>query len=403
MKKQSIILILLLSFLVFNTACDKFATNVDPLIDQVEDDRLTSEDQIQFVINGVHTRFTDALDVNTLLSDILSDELIFDERVPNATYPQFREIDTGDILRTNNSIDGSYDLLGELRFFADNLIERIGNINFSDENLEAEAYYYGYFYGGVARMFYAAYYGLDETTPGGVIDAGPFIPAAEMYDKAAEKFAEALDYADAYQTEVVNTLLARMDLYQNDYTSAAAYAADGLMEGDDPYQAKYTIEDANYWWTQGGRGRSQVVLDFRFKDYVDEDPAEAARVLLDPILGSDSTTFYRQGKYLKETSPFDFVSWQENYLMLAECALKGATTDQTALDYVNAVRSSHGLADLDEVDMDVLMEERDKELMCTGTRAPDQLRWDIWHLKAGLWQYLCIPESEFNANPNLTL
>jgi hypothetical protein len=401
MKKQSIILILLLSFLVFITACDKFATGVDPLIDQVEDDRLTSEDQIQFVINGVHTQFTDVVDQIGMLSGLLSDETIFDERVPNATYPTFRNIDNGEIQLIDNSVDGCYDFLGELRFFADNLIERISNIDFSDEALETEAYFYGYFYGGIARFIYATYFADDETTPGGVIDGGPFVPAADMYDLAVEKLTDALDYADDYQTKVVNTLLARIYLFQEDYTNAATFAADGLMEGDNPYQAKYTIEDPNWWWTQGGRGRSQVVLDFRFKDYVDEDSTEAARVVLDPIMGSDSTIFYRQGKYLKETDPIDYVSWEENYLMLAECALNGENTASTALDYINDIRSSHELADLADVDMDVFMEERDKELMCTGSRLPDQHRWDIWHLAAGKWQYLPIPESERSGNPNI--
>jgi len=401
MKKQSIILVLLLSFLLFITACDEYATSVDPLIDQVEDERLTSEDQVNFVINGVHTEFTDVVEQIQLLSGLLADELIFDQRVPNATFPTFDNIDDGEILYTDNSIDGCFNALGQVRFFADNLVERVGSIDFSDNALMNKAYFYGYFYGGIARSFYAGYFAVDKTTPGGVIDAGPFIPQADMYDQAIAKLNLALDYADDYQTKLVNTLLARIYLNQNDYTNAAAYAADGLVEGDEPYQAKYTVEDPNWWWTQGGRGRSQVVLDFRFKDYVDADAEEEARVLLDPITGSDETIFYRQGKYLYETSPINFITWQENNLILAECALNGATTAESALSYVNAVRASHGISDLDDVDMDALMEERDKELMCTGSRLPDQHRWDIFHLETGKWEYFPIPESERNANPNI--
>lgn len=401
MKKQSIILVLLLSFLVFITACDKFATSVDPLIDQVEDDRLSNEDEINFVINGVHTEFTDVVEQIQLLSGLLADELIFDERVPNATFPTFRNIDNGEIQLTDNSIDNCFNALGQCRFFADNLIERTNGINFSDTDLEDKAYFYGYFYGGITRMFYAAYFSLDKTTPGGVIDGGAFIPQDDMYDLALAKFDLALNYAGDYEAKLVNTLIARIYMNQNDYTNAATYAADGMEEGDDPYQALYILEDPNWWWTQGGRGRSQVVLDFRFKDYIDDDSTEVARVLLDPIEGSDGTMFYRQGKYLYENSPIDFITWQENYLILAECALNGATTAQTALDYINDVRGSHGLDDLTAVDEDVLMEERDKELMCTGSRFPDQHRWDIWHLAVGKYEYMPIPESERNANPNI--
>jgi len=407
MKKQFfIIFVLLLSFLVFTTACDEFSTSVDPPIDEVEDALLTSESEVEFVITGVRTEFTDVIEQVGLLSGLLADELIFDQNVPNATFPTFNNIDDGEIQLTDNSVDGCFNALGQLRYFADDLVGRIGNIEFENENLENKAYFYGYFFGGVARMFYAAYFGLDETTPGGVIDAGAFIPQDDMYDLAVTKLTNALDYASASQEKVVNTVLARLYLNQNDYTNAATYAADGLMEGDNPFQATYVIEDPNWWWTQGGRGRSQVVLDFRFKDYVDANPDEACRVLLDPIMGRDGNYYYRQGKYLEETSPIDFVTWQENYLILAECALNGETTAQTALDYVNALRASRAtsdyqLDDLTAIDMDVLKLERDKELMCTASRFPDQHRWDIFHLAEGKWEYLPIPESERNANPNI--
>ncbi|MEJ2628978.1 MAG: hypothetical protein P8078_10520, partial [bacterium] len=240
MKKQSIILVLLLCFLIFVIiACDEFSTSVEPLIDEVEDYRLTSESQVDFLINGIHARFTDTYDYTGVLSGILADECIFDRRVPNATYPTFEELDDGDILLDNNSVDNLFEFLGELRFFADNLLERIGDIDFSDETLENKAYFYSNFYGGVARYFYATYFGLDETTGGGVINAGPFIPSADMYDLAVTKLTTALDYADASQAKLVNTLLARIYLYQNEYTDAATYAANGLIEGDAPYQALY--------------------------------------------------------------------------------------------------------------------------------------------------------------------
>ncbi len=421
MKKRFIAYIMLLSFLILTIpACQDYVTSVDPLIDQAQDDLLTSENQIPFIINGVFTEFTDAVEQTMMLSGLLSDETIFDNRVPNATFPTFDNIDRGEITLDDNSIDGCFNAVGEMRFVADNLVERVDKITFEDAALEARARFVGNFFGGVARMFYAQYFAIDENTPGGVIDAGPFIPQADMYNLAVAKFTAALTHADAYQAKVVNTLLARIYLNQNNYATAATYAASGMVSGDAPYQALYDLEDANWWWTQGGRGRSQVVMDFKYKEMLDADPEEGivitlgaetkdalaevaaatGRLFLDPILSNDgSMTFYRQGTYLEETSSINFVTWQENNLILAECALNGQAGDALAL--VNEVRQSHGISDLAAVDMAVLKLEREKELVNTGARLSDQHRWNEWHLPAGRWKYLPIPDNERNANPNI--
>jgi len=70
------------------------------------------------------------------------------------------------------------------------------------------------------------------------------------------------------------------------------------------------------------------------------------------------------------------------------------------------------LSALESVDLDVLYDERDKELWCTGNRASDQTRWDRWHETSnvatdmeetlyGNWKYLSISLFEKNNNPNL--
>jgi len=402
MKKQSIFLIFILSLTMLWLSCGKWSTSIDPLIDRVEDVRLTSENQIPFVINGVKTRFATTHDVLMLLCCLLSDEMFFDSNVPNATYPTFADIDVGHITTDNNSVDGAYNALGELRFFADDLVRRVGEVGgFSDANLKNEALFWGKFFGGVARYFYATYFGLTETQGGGIIDNGPFISSADMYNLALEKFTEALTYTDdAYLTRVVNSIIARIYLFEGDYTKAAQFADKGMVEGDDPFQSLHSIDEDNYFWQQAGPGRTQAVVDWRFKDYVVADPNELSRVPLDSIKGNNDVWYYRQGKYLNEKAPINFISWQDNNLMLAECALNGAGTGD-ALALINAVRASHGIDPLTTVDMSVLKTERDKEICWTGIRLPDERRWSDWHLAAGTWEYLPITERERNINPNI--
>ena len=90
--------------------------------------------------------------------------------------------------------------------------------------------------------------------------------------------------------------------------------------------------------------------------------------------------------------------------MLAELALQGQSVGVSALDAVNAVRAANGISNLVNIDLNVLLHERDKELFCQGQRIIDQNRHaDLlnWHLGESLtWHFLPIPYEEELANPN---
>ena len=405
MKKQLISLIILLSMLIAWSSCEDYATGVDPLIDRVEDERLNSEDQIGFVITGVKVQFGFTVDDLLQISDLLSDAMFFDANLPGASYPTYADIDVGEITFDNNSVDVPYNNVGELRFFADDLIRRVGEINFTDESLKNEALYWGNLFGGIARYLYAAYFGLTQEQGGGIIsidEPGPFIPSAEMYDLALVKYNAALSTApDDYLKRVVNSLIARIHLFEGDYSNAATFAQNGMVEGDEPFQSLYNMENWNQYYAQAGRGRWQCGANYRFNDYITADPNEANRILIEQVIGNDDTTvYYGQSKYTEQGSPIAFVTWQENELMLAETELRTGNSTG-ALTRINNVRASHGIDALTAVDLDVLYQERDKELCFTGLRLIDQRRFNNWHLGAGTWKYFPITQSERNINPNI--
>jgi hypothetical protein len=92
--------------------------------------------------------------------------------------------------------------------------------------------------------------------------------------------------------------------------------------------------------------------------------------------------------------------------MLAEVELQegGATGPANARTLIDEVRASHEIDPLPlttTVDINLLLEERDKELYLTGNRMVDQRRYDNWHLPAGSWKYFPITQSERNNNPEL--
>jgi len=399
MKKINFyVLIILVSVLV--SSCKDYVTNIDPFIDRVEDGLLNDAGQIPFVIAGVQTRFSNTSTRLNNQADGLSDEFIFDQNVPNATFPTFREINNGQMLVDNNSVRGVYTALGQYRYYADNLVERVNKITITDAALKNRALYTGTFYGAYARYQYATYFGK-ATEGGSPIDGSAFINATELYNQAITLFKQALTYTtDAKTIRIVNSSIARIYLYRGDYANAATFAKLGMIKGDAAFQALHNINESSDYWGNSGAGRTQFVTDFRFKAYVDADPKEASRIKIASKLGNDKKkTYYYQVKYLQD-SPEDAMTWQENNLMLAELALRGQATG-VALTLVNEVRSSHSLDPLLLANLDVIYVERDKELFCSGSRLPDQRRFNKWHLGAGTQQYFPITSDEINSNKNL--
>lgn len=394
---QTFILVLLTFWVL---SCGEYVQNVDKPINNQDDSLLTSESQAVFMMNGVKAKFSSTLAQITVCADGLSDQLIFTRMVPGATYPQFEEMESGNIQINNNSVKDVEQLLGQLRFYADTLAGRANYISWTDTAKMFETYYTGYLYGGIARFMYASYFALEPENGGGVINAGPFIPSNQMYQLALARFDQALQYADPSQAKIVHSFKARVYLALGLYSEAASEAELGLTEADGLFEAQYSFEASNFWWQQAGNGRSQWAVDNRFNGYVQADPTESTRIPLIPIEGYDGAIYYLQGKYPDDKSPIVVLSWQEMQLIQAE-ALARSNQNTEALTFVNTVRASHGLDARTETNLDSIMIERDKELFCMGMRLIDQRRADKWHLPPGAWKFLPITEEERESNPNL--
>lgn len=442
----------LVTFLVLLTftACDSLIEDVQDPIDSVDSEELNSADQVDFLITGVQARFSNTYDNVTVLSSLLSDQFLFGGNTGGgATFPTYRDLDLGAPTLDNNSVDTGQNYLGEYLFLADDLIDRVAAIDdlgpdeggFAGGNEDPNrlrALFVGHFHGGLARYFWATYWGRSEREGGGVIsdldtpadpERGDFIPSAAMYQQALDKLDEAEAYADAYDaavgnadgysTRLINSVRARIHLFQNDLDAAETAAENGLEPGDAPLRAEYidrATNQQNEWFSAGGPGRVQTIADFRFiNDYLGGDlgAPESARIPLAPDgtveTANGEVTIYRQALYESRDAAIDFITWQENELMLAEIEVRQGEGDP--LSRVNEVRAASLLDDLDSVDLDVIYEERDKELFTQGLRLPDQRRAEenslnvdpdahYWHLAEDTWWYLPITLAERNNNPN---
>ncbi|MFO8232470.1 MAG: RagB/SusD family nutrient uptake outer membrane protein, partial [Longimonas sp.] len=243
---------------------------------------------------------------------------------------------------------------------------------------------------------------------------------------------------------VVNSLKARIAIFQDNPAEAASFAEDGLQPGDPAFQNEYidrSGNQSNIWDVQGGIGRAQAAPAPRFfysPDYLDEDfdAAEASRIrVLDPagsdadpehdaytvdsgvvtddgnffanrdalhplrfpvnLSAGDEAILPLQGRYPNPGENIDFITWQEMHLIRAEAAERGATSEDP-LALVNEVRDSHGLDAIEAADYDginTIFMERDKEMFTTGIRLVDQRRASVneipgldldrhgWHLE----------------------
>ncbi len=402
------------------TGCDSFVEDVDPPTDRFASDSLDSQDQITFLVTGVKEGFNDAYDQLAILSDLLSDVGQFDTAVRNSTFPTYGDIDRGEILPDNNSVDGLYGAVNEYRFLADDIIRRANetiefsddpatpNVNEADRDRNA-ALYAGNFHGGIARYMLGTYFGTDATTGGAPISddrdnpSAP-IPTSELYSQADAKLAMAATLTTSgYDQRVINTLRARIALFSGNRGQAASFAQNGLQEADAPYLGRYASTSLNEYWSNGGRGRTQVSTADRFVAYDSTD----TRSLVENAPAASAANpgpFYRQALYTSNSDPIPFVTWQENALILAEADIFDGGDTADARTRINAVRDSRGLDALEDgaaVDQALLIQTRDRELFTQGQRLVDQRRFGIFHLPAGRQQYFPLTQTERNANPNV--
>jgi hypothetical protein len=450
MRRSLILSVVLLAFLF--TSCDSFTGDVREPNDEVNAEGVTSPTDVEFLATGVRAAWANAYGEITVVASLLSDQFRFG-RNGDATFPTFRDIDEGLIGEDNNSNDAINQFVGEYRRLADDLITAANSVEFGPDPVisQNQALFLGNLHGANSRFLYAAYMGNGPRTPGGAINESAFIPSPAMYDSARVKFERARALASsAAQQKFVNSAEARSALYagtefgsnaggyDNALQRAAELASQGLKQGDDPVQVLFSTQVPTPWFNDGGPGRTQVVAQdgelnpnvstYRnpgavrsFPEVVENNQAETGRI---PLAGMNSggafdvdegVIEFAQAKFLERSSPINYLSWQEMNLIRAELEIRGFDAgSESALDLVNAVRSSFDLSALSSLGgnesarLETIAQERDRTLFALGQRLIDQRRLDVvdWHLVDDFqgrttFQHLPLNGDELNANPNL--
>ncbi len=300
--KRPLALGILLVFAGTFAACDSFVSNVDQPKDAAGDEQFNDPAEAEYLITGIRAQWADSHSGVTDLADGLSDEFRFGIN-SNATFPTFEQIDAGIIRDDNNSVTNALADLQEYRYLADDLLRRLEESNGFDPDApaasasEAEIRYAANVHGANARYYLATYFGHpdDPRRGGATIDTSAFIPSPELYQRAEDKYANALEQAEAMGDGLlqrrVQSVRARNALYAGTHDfeatgglqgpealqAAAEYAREGLQEGES-WDVAYDLNTVNDYHNQAGAGRLQLAVQDGNKAQLAGGVSESYRV-----------------------------------------------------------------------------------------------------------------------------
>ena len=248
------------------------------------------------------------------------------------------------------------------------------------------------------------------------VDGGPLLTRDEVMELARERFTSALAHAQASgRADIANMALvgrARASLNLGELT-AAAEDAQAVPEGFE-VQATYSTatqrrENRQY---RDNHAERWVSVDPTFRDLEIDGVADPRVPVQDAgVIAQDGLTdLWVQLKYDSRSASIPIASWEEAQLIIAE-----ADGGQEAITAINRLREA---SDLPEVPsdyagdvLDLVLEERRRELFLQGHRINDMIRHDRLEFPSGSTHKgvprgnttcLPLPEVERANNPNLS-
>ncbi len=227
--------------LILMTACENV---LDPEpVDLLTNDLVLNEQaDVGNVEIGLYSAFRNITPVTVIAGDFTADMLSH-----NGTFSQYRELGTKQISAANSSVDALYSSIYNTIYIANFILERLPDVPGVSATQRNQVTGTAHFLRGYA-YFIALY------TFGGVplvlttdIETNQNIPRAssdEILSQITEDYDEALDLVPDETTNAgyvgvhaVQAALARLNLYLENWSDAAAFATDVIESGE------YTLED----------------------------------------------------------------------------------------------------------------------------------------------------------------
>jgi hypothetical protein len=368
----------------------------------------------------------------------LFDAMVTDDAQHVGSYPTYREVDdplpkTWDLLNTH--LNGSYQQMARARWVADAAIERVKGVCADtvwgrNANVASIYVYAGYAYAWLADLY-----------DGAPIDGGPKITRAQLYQKAIERFTQAVTIGTnasnaalpgRVATSVGSTTgvitaasgsewakraqagLARVYHITGNIAQAKTYADLASPVGQTTllFNAVFSLNSTreNNMWYFANLNRNEVSVSPDARALYAANPTDTrirtTRATGSGGMGGDGNReWWVQYKYTSYGSLLRVAGWQEMELIRAEAAQKSGDL-AGAIAAINRVRAAvSGLAarasssDANQV-LDWIKYERRAEFFWEGRRMAD-LRYfgETAKIKATTG-FFPIPSSERDTNPN---
>lgn len=367
-------------------------------------------------------------------SDLLSDNLI---NPPNATAASYREVDNNAVLPENTSVEGIWNAAYDAINVANNVIAVIPKLDFLTQDEKNQALGELYFLRALHHFNLVNYFGdipvKTEPTIGLTQVDAARVPVQDVYKQIVSDLTEAEKFLPEGSSTIranrnaASALLARVYLYQTDYSRAEAYASKVIdskrytllnnygeifkdYSGESIFEVDFTPLDRNrvaqyfYPLTLNGRGEVAPALTF-YQSYEPDD-----KRLID-IFGLSGTQPFVK-KYSDQATGGDNIKvlrLAEMYLIRAEARANLSIDLNAALSDLNTIRERAGLKGIQSLNKDDILsaveKERGFELAYEGHRWFDLVRTNraiqVVPTVKNVHQYLLpVPQSELDTNKN---
>ena len=404
----------------------------------VEDGVITTKERANLAINGMYDGLQDEEYYANYL--ITFGDLAADNLDHTGTFTTSKQVDNNEVLTNNVTLNTVWDQVYYVINMANTIIADVPQIDNIDQatadRMQGEAYFVralSYFslvksWGGVPLQITP----VRNTTD---VEKLSRSSVSQVYDQIESDLDDAIGGLEGFMENgrasawAAKALKSRVHLYQGEYQLAHDLADDVIKNGpyaleqdftaifdyQNPYSSEsifevdFTGQDANslaFWYFEDDfGGRYEYGVNPGLVNAYEPDDERLGAVYFYPSTGN-----YMVYKYQDIGSGSDNVMvlrLGEMYLNRAEALFYGATGTSTAADDINTIRNRASLTDLEEaVSLDILLDERRKELAFEGHRWYDLTRTDrgveVLPNVTSTDQYLWpIPQGERDVNPNL--
>lgn len=414
LKRKFNLVILSALFVLAGSGCDSLLDVENP--NSLTEDDIYNPSSATGLKNGLLHQLMVGMSWTYAATSTTSDELYW-----TGSYESYSDFDSGNLdVNTNEIVVAGFPEISQARYMGDLAVETLTEIDGAGNLSDPTDLTRSLIYSALVKIIIAENYdnfvisNRQETSPPvGAENMDSFLTdAISLLDRAASRAENTTLEAQAIglraRAKHSLAMWAKLNpagtipanpLVSGSGASSDAEAALALMDAD--YKATFNYQSALFTNYMAGQVNSRGEITPVEPIFMDLKTGET-----DPRAAAIITDFMDIATYTENYPPYTWLSAREMHLIIAEEAI--GTSDPTAIDHMNAVRSLDNLPEIIPGDdlVAFIEHERRANLFFQGRRLLDMYRfntsapqWDASQDPVGT--LLPIPQNEIEANPNI--